>query len=346
MTSHEPLPYFEYPAPLGLQVTNFNRVSLPGEESNEGTLTYSVQSPVSVTQVQHLERGPRPIAFSSQPVGIGYSHHHDCSHCMTAFHRQSDAESRSDFCGGRAPPTAVRQFAFGADFLQPCVVHGTKKRVTSFNPTFDIPLAHTYSAIHEHPYLPRYCVQTPQRPHSHPVPGHLQGLPFVPAHAGHHHCCSATFQHERHEGHYHFDTRVPVIFDDHYPEAVSAGNLGPSHRPHKYEDSELMTSDSVALPDVEDIDNVTCEDEEPCSEAVAKIPVHSHDEHQFIEQSVQVDSYQIRPPEVFFVSSDVTVDSTMDDEMSPTLGKILPFNDYKISAFLGPNCWNFFSAGF
>lgn len=339
MTSHEPLPYYDYPASLELQVINFSRASLPGEGSNEGALTYSAQSPVSVTQVQHLEHGPHPIGFTSQPVGIGWSHHHDCSHCTAAFRRLSDADSHPGFCGGRVPPTGVRQFASKVDFYaQPCLVHDTETHVTSFNPTFDTPLTHTYSTIHGHPYLPRYCVQTPQLPHSHLVPGHLQGVPFVPAHAGHHHCCSAAFQHERHEGRCHFDARAPIIFDDRFPLAVSAGNLEPSPRPHKCEDSEFLTSHSMVLPGVEDICNVTCEDEEPCSEAVTKIPVCSHDKQPFAEQSARVDFYQIRPPEVFFVSSEVNVNSTMDDDMSPILGKRLPFSDCKISALIGSNC--------
>lgn len=321
---HEHLPHHEYPlSPESLRTT-FDVEPL--RDNVEGSVVYGAQSPVGATHVQRTGHGHIP--FASLPVGVAWSppacHQHDCTHCATPPDRRNEADTRSGGVHDDAVPlTGARQFAFGADTSRPCPVHSTETYVTSFDPTFDIPFTRAYSNVRGHsPYVPRYCVQTPRYPYSCSLPSHFQGLPFAPLvqPSGHHHCCSAVFQDGLHDGRYHFaghyDTQVPVVPDRQFPAAVSSGTPEPPIHLHRCEDPKFTTDHSVAFPDSE----VLLSAEEASSETDTGTLVKVCEKEFEAELPVLAESYRIRDPEAFFVSSDVMIDPSMDDDSTPVQG--------------------------
>lgn len=335
---HDPLAFLEYPlSPVSL-APDFSLTSL--QEGGEGTLTYSAQAPVSATHIQH-SHGALP--FGSHQVGAIRSP--QCQHdCAAAPEKHSEVDPYYAVYGEKLGTAGSQRFLSASEVSRPCPVHGSETFVTSFNPTFDIPL---YSNIPGHPYLPHYYVQPPHRhpPPRRPLPTHLPGAPpYAQFHTGgHHHCCSTLFHdgttdiRRQFPGHY--EPPASVIPDDHFHPNISTGAVAsqshacPLHE--EREDLQLMTTHhSMASPEGNGPQGSG--QAEPSSGSVAETgtPRDVQPEESRTQDVSSGSAYRVREPEMFVVSADVTDDvveepSVLSAEASGMFGVVfLDFTYY------------------
>lgn len=318
---HDPLAFCEYPLSPTSLAPEYSLTSL--QEGGEGTLTYSAQAPVSATHIQHSHGA---VPFGSHQVGTIRSQQcqHDCTHCTSALEKHGEVDPYHTVYGEQLGKTGSQRFS-GGEVPRPCPVHGSETFVTSFNPTFDIPL---YSNIPGHPYLPHYYVQPPHHhpPLRRPLPTHLPGTPYAQFHtAGHHHCCSTLFHDGttdvRRQFPSHYEPPVSVIPDDHFHPNISTGTLAsqshvcPLHDEH--EDLQFVTTHhSMASPEGNSLHGFS--KAEPSSGSVAEMgtPGDVQPEESRTEDVSFGSAYRVREPEMFVVSTDVTNDVEEPDELS------------------------------
>lgn len=314
LQSHDQLAFNEYPLSPGSLAPEFSLTSL--QEGGEGTLTYSAQAPVSATHIQHSHGA---VPFGSHQVGSVRTQQcqHDRTHCTLAPEKHSEVDPYYTAYGEQLGTTGSQRFVSGSEVPRPCPVHGSETFVTSFNPTFDIPL---YSNIPGHPYLPHYYVQPPHRhlvPRR-PLPTHLPGAPYAPFHTGgHHHCCSTLFHdgttEVRRQFPGHYEPPASVIPDDHFHPNISTGTLAsqshtcPLHGEH--EDLQLVTAHhSMASPEGNSPQDFSRAEPRSGSVAEAGTPGDFQPEESQTENVSFGSTYRVREPEMFVVSTDVTSD--------------------------------------